>query len=193
MENEEVFCIKRNLLPSSWLGRKNYRKLDLKNVKNFINDAAFEFKNRTKIENNNDYKQIIPYILICSENKIFTYKRKGKETRLHNLCSVGIGGHIELIDEDSENYKTIINGARRELQEELGLKNLRPQWLGIINEEIYPVGSVHIGFVFKIKLGRNYNIKISQEVKNYEWNEIKSGFLKDKKLELWSELALNLI
>ena len=158
----------------------------------------FEFKEREIVENNSDFKQIIPYIIIQTKDLKFigAYKRKGSEERLHDLWSIGIGGHINPIDARKNPdvlKEIIIAGMQRELDEELikmGAED-NPVFAGIINEEETDVGSVHIGAVFRI-LANNKNDYIGgDELVDFQWLEAEKAFTLN--LELWSKLALELI
>lgn len=72
--------------------------------------APFKLADRAHCETNPTYLQIIPYIILMSEdNEVFIYERgqKGNEERLHHLFSMGLGGHIE-IDTPSEPYSQLV-------------------------------------------------------------------------------------
>lgn len=145
-----------------------------------------QFAIRQVVENNPNRKQIIPY---C----VFTYSEHGRpyiflmkrltgstEQRLHNLYSIGIGGHIN--PEDAEDEKTqrllrenarfwrlplnsgvspeqfaspLWTGMKREFDEEVTYPRDRlPKVIGYINDDSNSVGKVHFGVVFLIKGGR---------------------------------------
>jgi predicted NUDIX family phosphoesterase len=80
------------------------------------------------------------------------YNRQGSEKRLHDLWSLGIGGHINPVDQQNQqsSFKDIlVSGMERELGEELAK---RPKqdiagFSGIISEDITDVGKVHFGAV----------------------------------------------
>lgn len=65
----------------------------------FTSDDIFIGK-RAGLESNSMFRQILPYILIECNGKLFTYQRsKGiGEERLLGKVSVGLGGHIDLAD-----------------------------------------------------------------------------------------------
>ncbi len=111
---------------------------------------------RPHLEGDENFKQIIPYVLLSYQGKIALYKRtkKGGEDRLHDMHSVGFGGHIDafdlvyqpdgVIDLD----RTIEKSARREIDEELVVSEVvSKQTLGYITDNSNPVGRVHIGVV----------------------------------------------
>ena len=59
------------------------------------------------------YKQIIPYVIIHRDGKIFCTKRLKGDERLVGQVSVGTGGHLE-------RGEYVVQGMYRELQEEVG-------------------------------------------------------------------------
>lgn len=113
---------------------------------------------RPRLERNDNYKQIIPYVVFTHGVKVFTYVRSNQATeeRLHNLRSIGIGGHIkEEVDRRDTLTETILVAMGRELEEEISI-----DWgpvssiseIGYLNDDSNPVGRVHLGIVFQYKL-----------------------------------------
>jgi len=111
---------------------------------------------RNIAEKSPEYKQVIPYCVITCANKTFSYRRnkKGNESRLHNMKSIGIGGHIE--QSDLDNVDDLYNSAMwREIDEEIALnKGLvkSNKIIGIINDDSDDVGKVHFGIVHNLKM-----------------------------------------
>lgn len=119
-----------------------------------------EYMVRGAAEVNFDYKQPIPYAIVMNEkNEIFVYKRgwvgsNAWESRLHEKIAIGVGGHIEREDENSENI--LKDSLIREVEEEL---NVSPDMvaeafpIGYINQDTDEVCKVHlwIGYVVKLK------------------------------------------
>jgi len=191
--NEKVMCIRRINVPGILLGEKKSLYIRETNFKEMINNIESIFCDRKDAETDESLKQLIPYVLVTRDNSLLSYKRKGTEERLHELWSVGIGGHIEEHDSRDDNFSTIISGAQREIIEELGL-SAKPilEFLGTINEEIHPVGRVHLGIVFRLTINDSAPLIFSEELETHRWQKtdrLESGELK---LELWSEMALNL-
>jgi predicted NUDIX family phosphoesterase len=115
------------------------------------------FMNRDQAEASQFHKQIIPYCILLSEDKVFLYRRgkAGSEQKLHDKYSIGIGGHINPED-DEEPFLAFIKGAVREVKEEVGL-DLDPNIvmgaaIGLVNDESNQVGAVHLGVVLTIKI-----------------------------------------
>ena len=77
-------------------------------------EAHHEFRPRPEMETDPAYKQIIPYVLVTRGAEAFVMQRlkKGGEQRLHGLLSLGVGGHINPVDEAGGSALTA--GLRRE-------------------------------------------------------------------------------
>jgi predicted NUDIX family phosphoesterase len=79
----------------------------------------------------------------------YTRGKKGSETRLHALKSIGVGGHVEPCDGPARD--ALQWGMMRELREELHLSSpTTSQFLGLINDDSNEVGAVHLGLAYLI-------------------------------------------
>jgi predicted NUDIX family phosphoesterase len=109
------------------------------------------FEERSKVEDDPGLKQIIPYMVVTDGRRILLLKRFEKQTeeRLRNLYSIGVGGHINPVDDARKD--PISAGLERELAEELKISQ-EPQIeaLGYLNDDTNSVGSVHFGLVFRV-------------------------------------------
>lgn len=113
--------------------------------------AEPSFLERGKAENDPSFKQIIPYIALAThDQRVLVYERakSSGEDRLHHKLSIGIGGHIN--EQDGEaGLPAFMNGAQRELVEEIGLalphQVVLSSVVGLINDESDEVGMVHLG------------------------------------------------
>src|SRR5690349_19773863 len=54
------------------------------------------YRPRAEMENDPTFKQIIPYVILRWRDQLFHYMRgkRGTESRLQALRSIGVGGHI---------------------------------------------------------------------------------------------------
>ena len=131
MTNENVLVIKDNYIKenfSSFLtnGSKNIlypfnSNKSKEDIETLITQYS-TFMPRDKVENDENYRQLIPYVVIKNkEEKIFIVKRTNKTTekRLHNNYSLGMGGHINDQDKGSNNFQIFKNGMYREISEEI--------------------------------------------------------------------------
>ena len=110
-----------------------------------------EFIPRPAAELDPSYRQIIPYVSIVRGDEVFITHRlnKGGEARLHGKMALGVGGHMNEIDERGEDW--LMNCLRREVAEEVSMENMGELTLrGLINDSSNDVGSVHLGFFFTL-------------------------------------------
>jgi len=200
--SEQILCINRAALPGSWVKERTVIPMDLPTFTDQCTQSGFSFAHRPEAEEDPGRKQIIPYIILQTEDgsRTAAYCRQGSEKRLHDLWSVGIGGHINPIDIPSEksgkspSFKNILlTGMERELDEELIQRpeSDRAQFSGIISEDITPVGSVHLGAVFRMLTRSPQSYTPGTELHQFTW--LPTSRLTELKMELWSELALELI
>lgn len=197
-KQEQVLCIDRKTLPTSWVTQRTVLPMDFSTFATTCTKAKFSFVRRGIAEEDRQKKQIIPYILLQTADGGMTaaYNRQGSEKRLHDLWSIGIGGHINSEDSaiGTDNFESILkNGMQRELEEELARRVAADpiEFIGIISEDITPVGSVHMGAVFLIRTQDPEGYLPGDELHSFTWHATQE--LSQLNLELWSELALELV
>ena len=195
---EQVLCIPRNRLPDSWVEKKSVIPLEFNAFADQCALAGYQFIDRAQAENDPSFKQIIPYVLIQTQDLSLTavYNRQGSEKRLHDLWSLGIGGHINPIDNGSldDTFEDILAaGMARELDEEIEKRPAQdiPKFSGVISEEITEVGRVHLGAVFRILTSTPKAYRPGPELYDFKWADTKS--IRHMNMELWSELAMTLL
>ncbi len=82
------------------------------------------FYERNALENDYNYKQIIPYVVFRNfQDEILVLKRTQNqgEKRLHNKISIGIGGHINKGDNGITMEQTFSTGWIEKLTKNYGL------------------------------------------------------------------------
>jgi predicted NUDIX family phosphoesterase len=164
--------------------------------------SASYFVNRKVAEKDPTKKQIIPYILIGRGNKILTYLRSKKsgEERLHDLWSVGIGGHVNITDQTAYNsaFVTLSAAIGRELEEELDWGNMLDctvnniEEVGVLYDPSNEVGQVHIGYVMTIDLpadGSEFPKPHEDTIEQSAWYTAEEAS-KLANLESWSKIIL---
>ena len=150
-----------------------------------------EFMPRPDAEEDPGFRQIIPYVLLCQGDKIFTTRRlnKGGEARLHGKISVGIGGHINPVDEQ-DRERVLMRGLERELHEELSIEKageLEPQ--GVINDDTNSVGSVHLGLCFTMKVEGAVSVNEVEKLTG-AWMTLEELKAEWDNMETWTQIAL---
>ncbi len=103
------------------------------------------FEPRAAMERDPSFKQVIPYLVLRDGPAIFHMRRTraGGDARLHDLWSIGVGGHLNPGDVD------LAGGLRREWREEL-VADFLPDFrlVGFLNDDTTDVGRVHLGAVY---------------------------------------------
>ena len=157
--------------------------------------ARLVYLNRSEAENDKRYKQLIPYVLVICRGKILRYRRGkgGQEKRLHDLYSVGVGGHIS--EEDHGLFSKNVgyhDAMRRELMEEVAVEGMNDAAVAVINDDSTDVGQVHFGVVHLMQVaaedvaGRRSGIvspefiPIAEAIKNLTVYESWSRFCLEK-------------
>jgi predicted NUDIX family phosphoesterase len=112
-----------------------------------------QFIPRSIAEHDPSFKQIIPYVAIRHGQDYLLLQRTANQTekRLHNMYSLGIGGHINPSEAGAAD--PLMDGLRRELAEEVWVPEPYDlSFQGIIHDESTDVGSVHLGLFHVIDL-----------------------------------------
>lgn len=188
----EILTVKRDKLPKEWLGNESAISLCYEEFNQTVSQIEADWIERSEAEDDSSYKQFIPYAIAFNGDRIGCYKRSGDEKRLHDLFSIGAGGHIDREDDNGTIIDTLESGLARELSEEFidfSEEMADIEFTGVINEDNTPVGSVHLGLVFKINLKKEINP--GEELTGFEW--VSREELENKNLEHWSKLALKLL
>lgn len=144
-------------------------------------------KLRYEAELDPTFKQVIPYVIVRYQNKIFCTHRLGGDARLVGAYSIGTGGHI---DEGED----ITAGLTREVKEEIGINP--EDWLGYISkgfilDESTEVNAVHLGIVFDMVINRDDIECLEKDKLAGEWvtvNQLHELYEQDK-LESWSRIV----
>jgi len=146
---ERVLCFPRKLLEN--LGVFQGLSLEIEKYLPVVTSSAeLTYLNRSDAEQDKNFKQLIPYVLVICNGRILRYRRGkgGQETRLHGLYSVGIGGHISEEDHTLfSEHRGYWEGMRREIMEEVAVEEVKESAVAVINDDSTEVGYVHFGVV----------------------------------------------
>jgi predicted NUDIX family phosphoesterase len=149
--------------------------------------AAYgRFEPRAAVELDPHWKQVIPYLVVCDGPRYFLMQRTraGADARLHNLWSIGVGGHVNPGDGG------IMAGLQREWSEEIEAAfEPDPHLLGLLNDDTTEVGRVHLGVVFVADVrGRPLAIRETSKLSGAFATAAEVGAVADR-LETWSQLV----
>jgi predicted NUDIX family phosphoesterase len=111
----------------------------------------------------------------------------GGDPRLHHKASIGVGGHLNPVDE-GEDPLTV--GLAREWAEELNA-DWTPEFrlVGMLNDDTNPVGAVHLGVVFEVEAdGRRLDVRETHKLRGRfaRPDEVAVAW---ERLETWSQLV----
>jgi predicted NUDIX family phosphoesterase len=188
----KIFCIKTECLPGEWAGESGALFAPFFSC---IHEADAAWIERGDAEKDENYRQIIPYVLLKkASGEFLCYPRHGSEERLHGLYSCGVGGHIDVCDKKNTMRETVYAGMMRELSEELENFDetfIKMEYKGVINETKSAVGRVHLGLVFLAECAEGYEPKAASELAGSFWAS--KEMISALNMEEWSKLALHLV
>lgn len=151
-------------------------------------NAQMEPHFRYEAELDPSFKQVIPYVVLRYQDKVFcTHRLNGGDARLAGGYSIGTGGHI---DSDENVY----DGMYRELKEEvgIGMNDIMGYSVnGFILDNSSAVNSVHLGVVISMVIIRDDIQCLEKEKLAGEWlnyKQLKKLYDEDK-LESWSKIV----
>ena len=152
------------------------------------------FLPRSEVEQDESVKQIIPYVCIRSGESYVLLQRTNKqsEARLHNKYSLGIGGHINDIEETSGTADLVYAGLLRELTEEI---HVPPGWqlevLGAIYDATTEVGRVHLGIAYELQTAsREFQLN-EPELMSGKWVAVSELASYRERMETWSQILFD--
>jgi predicted NUDIX family phosphoesterase len=140
---EQVFVVPRAVLVpgDGWHG---VRVADARDFEETIGRVG-DFRDRTAMERDPAWKQVIPYLVLRDDARYFLMQRTraGGDERLHERFSIGIGGHLNPGD------GALAGGLEREWREEIEAEFVPEfRFVGLLNDDTTDVGRVHLGAVF---------------------------------------------
>ena len=153
------------------------------------------FAPRDHVEDDTTLKQVIPYVVLRHRDRIFLVERTraGNEARLREKLSIGLGGHIAPADA-TDAADPLSAGMERELAEEVDLPrgwSVHP--VGVLNDDVEPVGRVHFGIVYIADLS-------SPDVRVRETAKLRGAFVtRDEvrhaypRMESWSQFVVDAV
>lgn len=213
LPNEVLTCIKQEALKTIKRNFGFYHSK--KQLSEILSLDNLKFINRNDAERDDNYKQLISYVILTNQkNEVLTYRR-GIYTSAHDmlrgsLC-IGFGGHVQHIDSTNrqrglfpkhDTNKTkegylggVFETARREIYEELNVGDVAElKLIGYINDDSSFEGVKHFGIVVQGVLPNDF--KLNSLGKEKSINDIQ--FMSKEILwanyfdfEFWSQLLIN--
>jgi predicted NUDIX family phosphoesterase len=169
------------------LGRHSWKGIRSDRLEGYLEliAAEGEYRPRAEAEHDPDWQQIIPYLLMRDGARLFLMQRTraGGDARLHDLFSLGIGGHLN--PEDGG----VLTGLRREFHEEMVADwDPQPRLLGLLKDDDVLVGQVHLGVVFEADAaGRALAVRETDKLSG-RFADLEECLAVYERMETWSQL-----
>ena len=202
-QEEQVLVVERKVIEQ--VGMFQGLTLDVaRYLHKLFAPGVLRFIPRSRAEADPAYKQLIPYVIMSNDGKYLTYVRgrRAGETRLVGNRSIGIGGHINPVDNEIPlfdtpfyNKKMYTIAVEREVAEEVSVEanhtDSTDSIVALLNDDSNEVGSVHLGIV-------HYWILDAPKVSKREQMITQMAFMSPAELhqlrdtlETWSQLCLD--
>lgn len=191
--DKEILCIKKDTFfrSGSWEG---FQQENLDEIYKLLLTES-EFKLRADLEENREYLQIIPQVVLKFGETYYLHKQVNRnEKRLNSLCPLPLGGHVSEFELDKNSTEDSIQQAlQRELREEVttDFDVIKKTFLGVIYLDDNPVNSVHVGVVYVFEVSNN-SAKVREEgLDTVGWMTVE--YLKEHRDELtyWSRMIID--
>lgn len=195
---EQVLVVERSVVES--VGMFHGLSFDVEKYLNqLFAPGVPRFMPRSMAEKDPRFKQLIPYVLISCSGRYLSYVRgkRAGETRLVAKRSMGIGGHINPIDNEvplfGADYREIYKAAvQREVIEEINIGSpYTDRIVALLNDDTNEVGQVHLGVVHHWRLETEDVTRREQMITQLEFLEIDALQKLRDTMETWSQLCLD--
>ena len=187
---ERVLVLPRDEVPGGceFIGLRSADASDLELLRVAVARRG-RFVERPIAEDDPTHKQLIPYVVVRDRGRIFLMERSeaGGDARLHRKASIGVGGHLNPVDEGED---PLTDGLRREWGEELSA-DWEPDFrlVGLLNDDSNAVGAVHLGIVFSVEAdGRALAVREHDKLVG-RWATMAEVRAAWDRLETWSRLV----
>jgi predicted NUDIX family phosphoesterase/dephospho-CoA kinase len=201
------------VFPSKWLDKhgrfqgitRSWQPL----LAELTRDSILGHLGRIEAEQNEEFKQILTYIIVTRPSQILAFRRgtfNRVEDYLRGSYCIGFGRHVSELDRTLFNVGSdigIIDNAKRELFEELMLpakdreRIARGDGLkivGLLNDDSSPTGRRHFAVVFRYKASDDLQWdspeRGEKSIMQLRWLNLESIGDQLRGFEYWSQLCL---
>jgi predicted NUDIX family phosphoesterase len=188
--SEQVLVLPRSEVPGGcdFRGVREADDADLVALRAAIRRHG-RYLERAVAEGDPEHKQLIPYVVVSDGERVFLMRRTdaGGDPRLHGKASIGVGGHLNPVDEGED---ALMAGLRREWAEEL-VAEWAPEFslIGLLNDDSNSVGAVHLGVVFRVEAaGRPVSVREREKLTGAFVGPDEVVAIHER-LETWSQLT----
>jgi predicted NUDIX family phosphoesterase len=193
-QDEQILVVERKVIEQ--IGMFHGLQMDVQAYLDAIFSGVPDFRSRPEMETNPDYKQLIPYVIMCCDGKYLTYLRgkRAGEKRLVGNRSIGIGGHINPVDDMSllGFRETYLNAVKREVEEEVNVQTgYADRIVALLNDDTNEVGQVHLGVVHLWTLDSEDVSRREQMINQLAFMSLDELQGVRDEMETWSQLCLD--
>lgn len=184
----------------------NLQKALLSIPNDFFQNVTTTLCERPACEDDEAFRQLLPYVVVKYQGKVFTYRRggAGDESRLHSKLSVGLGGHVDSTPmNDMSLAEHLQNEACHEIEEEIGIavSPAQIQMTHFIVDNSDAVGRVHLGLLIELELSHAQYIVSCDKLEAGQIehayytppSELYTNHTKFNRLENWSQMAIEML
>jgi predicted NUDIX family phosphoesterase len=188
--SEQVLVLPRSAVPGGcdFRGVRDADATDLEALRAAVRSHG-TYLERPVAEEDPRHKQLIPYVVVRDGVRVFLMRRTdaGGDARLHGKASIGVGGHLNPVDDGED---ALMAGLHREWAEEL-VAEWTPEFtlVGLLNDDSNPVGAVHLGVVFCVEAaGRPVSVREHDKLAGAFATPAEVLEIRNR-LETWSQLV----
>jgi predicted NUDIX family phosphoesterase len=196
-QEEQVLVVERGVLERAGMFQGLTFDVELYLRELFVQDVP-RFMPRSRAEADPAYKQLIPYVIMTHGGKCLSYirGRRAGETRLVGRRSIGVGGHINPVDEmplfDTDFRDVYFTAVKREVAEEVSVEaDYEDRVVALLNDDSTEVGQVHLGIVHHWTLESAKVSKREQMITQMAFMSPAELQAVRDSLETWSRLCLD--
>ena len=197
-QEEQVLVFERKILDHQ--GTFHGLKFDIEQLlRKLFSPGVLSYMPRSKAETDPAYKQLIPYVIMNCDGKYLNYVRgkRAGETRLVEKRSIGIGGHINPVDDmplfvEDLPAAAYLRAVEREVAEEVSVgANHTDRVVALLNDDTNEVGQVHLGVVHYWTLDSSDVERREQMITQMTFMSIDELEKVRDTMETWSRLCLD--
>ena len=196
MKPEKILCVETAIADRA-LGATGFIPIERVDTAALLLSDNLWFAPRRLVEEREDFRQIIPYVMLRHGDSVNLYERtpKGGERRLHGLLSIGFGGHVRLPDavlagSCLDVAATLLRATHRELDEEVRYASVDDRRIvGVIFDDADAVSRVHLGIAEMWTLVEPFVARAEAAVRECRFVSISDLEQHADRMERWSQLC----
>ncbi len=197
-QEEQVLVVEREVLKRAGMFQGLTFNVDHYFDRLFAHGVS-RFMPRSQAESDPAFKQLIPYVVMTHEGSVLSYVRgkRAGEKRLLGLRSIGIGGHINPVDDalplfNADFADTYFAAVKREVAEEVSVETgYKDRVVALLNDDSTEVGKVHLGIVHLWNLDGPDVSKREQMITQISFMSPAELHEVRESMETWSSLCLD--